>query len=73
MLCTAFPSLRTNCPLKCEVKECETKCEDTQECPEEIVPELCELLSDNDKYKCNRTCGLCEEAKAKGMSDNGYE
>lgn len=58
--CSAFPSIRANCPLKCDVEQCRRKkCEDTPEC--DIEPSLCGMLSNDDKYKCNRTCGLCED------------
>lgn len=59
-MCTALPSLRANCPIKCQVEECLFTCEDTPECPEDVLPEVCGLLSDDDKHKCNQTCGLCE-------------
>lgn len=66
-MCTALPSLHTNCPMKCECpymnvpNECPYTCKDTPECPEDVLPAVCELLSDEDKQKCNQTCGLCEE------------
>ena len=58
--CSALPSLRTICPLTCDVEQCRgMKCEDTPECPDGLVPSLCGSLSNEDKYKCNQTCGLC--------------
>ena len=67
--CSAFPSLRYNCPLKCDVEQCRrVKCEDTPEC--DIGPSLCGMLSNDDKYKCNKTCGLCEDVPVQGEFDN---
>ena len=65
-MCTALPSLRANCPRKCQVEECLFTCEDTPECPENVLPAVCGLLSNDDKHKCNQTCGLCEEVTIQG-------
>ena len=73
--CSAFSTLRTICPLKCDVEQCRPrKCEDTPECPKMsqnvpkngVVPSLCGLLGNEDKYKCNKTCGLCEDVNIQG-------
>ena len=67
--CSAFPSLRTNCPLKCDVEQCRPiKCEDTPEC--DIEPSLCGMLSNDDKYKCNKTCDLCGDFNMQGEFNN---
>ena len=69
--CSAFSTLRTICPLKCDVEQCRPrKCEDTPECPDGVVPSLCGLLGNEDKYKCNKTCGLCEDVNIQGEFDN---
>ena len=67
-MCTALPSLRDTCPITCQVEECRYTCKDTPECPHtpDMLPGVCSLLSDDDKQKCNKTCGLCEHVIIQG-------